>query len=206
MAGAPKLQSKMSAFWLQVHDMLREHGGRLKPAMQAFVGALYFALTVTSPSVAESGANVAQSGIAIFWNAAKCLGGYHTDFYSAHCDAGPSAVILDFQTKTQFYCVNAEAVDIRWAIPTDPKRGSPIPPSQVDWHPKCWKETLALGVEPNTTILVPQYNQSPPPNNYMTMNVFVLYDAAKGTIKACLIPLFPGFSVEPACADAEILS
>ena len=172
----------------------------------ANVGVLYFALTVASPSVAESGTNVAQSSIVIFWNAAKCSGGYHTDFYSAHCDAGPSAVILDFQTKIQYHCVNTEVVDIRWTIPTDPKRGSPIPPSQVDWHPKCWKQPLGFDVEPNTTILIPQYNQSPPPNNYMTMNVFVLYDAAKLTIKACLIPLFPGFPVEPACADAEIRS
>ena len=172
----------------------------------ANVGALHFALTVTSPSVAQSGTNVAQSGIVIFWNAAKCLGGYHSDFYSAHCDSGPSAAILDFNTKTQFFCVNTEAVDIRWAIPTDSKRGSPIPPSQVDWRPECWKKPLEFDVEPNTVILTPQYSQSPPPNYYMTMNVIVLYDAAKLTIKACLIPLFPGFPVEPACADAEIRS
>ncbi len=158
----------------------------------ANVGALYFALTVASPSVAESGTNVAQSSIVIFWNAAKCSGGYHTDFYSAHCDAGPSAVILDFQTKIQYHCVNNEAVDIRWTIPTDPKRGSPIPPSQVDWHPKCWKQPLGFDVEPNTTILIPQYNQSPPPNSYMTMNVFVLYDAAKIYNKGLPYPFVPG--------------
>ena len=40
----------------------------------------------------------------------------------------------------------------------------------------------------------------------MTMNVMVLYDAIKLTIKLCLVPLFPGFPVEPACADAEIRS
>ena len=170
------------------------------------VGALYFALAAASPSVAQTGTNAAQSGIVIFWNAAKCLGGYHSDFYSAHCDSGPSAAILDFNTKTQFFCVNAEAVDIRWAIPTDPKRGAPIPPSPVDWHPECWKKPLGFDVEPNTTILTPQYNQTPPANNYMTMNVIVLYDAAKVTIKACLIPLFPAFPVEPACADAEMRS
>lgn len=172
----------------------------------ANVGALYFALTVASPSVAESGSTVAQSSIVIFWNAAKCSGGYHSDFYSAHCDPGPSAAILDFKTKMQFFCVNTEAVDIRWVIPTDPKRGAPIPPSQLVWHPECWKEPIGVDVEPSTTILTPQYNQSPPPNNYMTMNVIVLYDAAKLTIKTCLIPLFPGLPVEPACADAEIRS
>lgn len=172
----------------------------------ANVGALHFALTVASPSVAQSETNVAQSGIVIFWNAAKCLGGYHSDFYSAHCDPGPSAAILDFNSKTQFFCVNTEAVDIRWAIPTDSKRGSPIPPSHVDWRPECWKKPLGFDVAPSTAILTPQYSQSPPPNYYMTMNVIVLYDAAKLTIKACLIPLFPEFPVEPACADAEIRS
>jgi hypothetical protein len=170
------------------------------------VGALSFALIAASPSVAEPGSAVAQSGIVIFWNAAKCIGGYHSDFYSAHCDPGPSATILDFDTKTQFFCVNAEPVDIRWAIPTGPKLGSPIPPSQVDWRPECWKEPIGFDVEPSMAILTPQYNQSPPPNNYMTMNVVVLYDAAKLTIKTCLIPLFPGLPVEPACTDAKIRS
>jgi hypothetical protein len=58
----------------------------------------------------------------------------------------------------------------------------------------------------NTQILSPQFSQTPPPNNYMTMNVVVLYDAGAPTIKICLVPLFPGFAVEPACADAEIRS
>src|ERR1700722_3621134 len=106
----------------------------------ATVGALYFALTMASPSSAQSGGDTAQSGIVIFWNAAKCIGGYHSDFYSAHCDPGPSATILDFNTKTQFLCVKPEPVDIRWAIPPGPKLGSPIPPSQFDWRPECWKE------------------------------------------------------------------
>ena len=174
------------------------------------VGALCFALTLVSPSVAASGTSIGQPGVVIFWNAAKCLGGYRSDFYSAHCESGPAAAILDFNTRIQFYCVNTEAVDIRWAIPnwspTDPKRGSPTPPSQVDWHLECWKQPLEFDVEPNTTILAPQYNQSPPPNNYMTMNVIVLYDATKPTIKTCLIPLFPQFPVVSACADAEIRS
>lgn len=174
------------------------------------VGALCFALTLVSPSVAASGTSIGQPGVVIFWNAAKCLGGYRSDFYSAHCKSGPAAAILDFNTRIQFYCVNTEAVDIRWAIPnwspTDPKRGSPTPPSQVDWHLECWKQPLEFDVEPNTTILAPQYNQSPPPNNYMTMNVIVLYDATKPTIKTCLIPLFPQFPVVSACADAEIRS
>jgi hypothetical protein len=172
----------------------------------ANVGALSFALTVASPSVAQSGSTVTQPSIVIFWNAAKCLGGYHSDFYSAHCDPGPSAAILDFKAKMQFFCTNAQAVDIRWAIPTDPKRGSPIAPSQVEWHPECWKEPIIVDAGQSTSILIPEYSQSPPPNNYMTMNVIALYDAAKFTIKICLIPLFPGLSVEPACADAEIRS
>jgi hypothetical protein len=170
------------------------------------VGALSFALTIASPSVAEPGSAVAQSGIVLFWNAAKCIGGYHSDFYSAHCDPGPSATILDFRTKIQFFCLDTAAVEIGWAIPTDTKRASPIPPSQIDWRPECRKEPLKLDVDPNTTILTPQYNQSPAPNYYMTMNVMVLYDAIKLTIKLCLVPLFPGFPVEPACADAEIRS
>ena len=170
----------------------------------ANVGALSFALTVASPSIAQSGSTVAQSGIVIFWNTAKCLGGYHSDFYSAHCDPGPSAAILDFKTKTQFFCTNPEAVDVRWAIPTDPKRGSPIAPSQVEWHPECWKRPIIVDVDPGTTVLVPQYSQSPPPNNYMTMNAIALYDASKITIKLCLIPIFPGLPVEPVCADAEV--
>jgi hypothetical protein len=172
----------------------------------ANVGALSFALTVASPSVAQSGSTVAQSGIVIFWNAAKCLGGYHSDFYSAHCDPGPSAAILDFKTKTQFLCTNPQVVDIRWAIPTDPKRGSPIAPSQVEWHPECWKQPIIVDVDQSTAVLTPQYSQSHPPNNYMTMNVIALYDATKLTIKICLVLLFPGLPVEPACADAEIRS
>jgi hypothetical protein len=61
-------------------------------------------------------------------------------------------------------------------------------------------------VDPNATILTPQYSQSPPPNYYTTMNVVVPYVAAKPTIKVCLVPLFPRFPVEPACADAQIRS
>jgi hypothetical protein len=172
----------------------------------ATVGALYFALTMASPSSAQSGDDIAQSGIVIFWNAAKCIGGYHSDFYSAHCDPGPSATILDFRTKIQFFCVGTEAVEIRWAIPTDAKPGSPLPAGKIDWRPECSKEPLKLDVGPNTAILTPQYNQTSAPNYYMTMNVMVLYDSAKLTIKLCLVPLFPGFPVEPACADAEIRS
>ena len=144
--------------------------------------------------------------VAIFWNAAKCDGGYQSDFYSAHCEPGPSAAILDFKTKMQFFCVSNEAVDIQWALPADAKRGPPIPPSKIIWRPECFKAPLGFDVDPNTTILVPQYSQSPPPNYYMTMNVVVLYDSAKTTIKVCLVPLFPRFPVEPACADAEMRS
>ena len=82
----------------------------------ADVGALSFALAVASPSDAQSGASVSQSGVVIFWNTAKCLGGYHSHFYSAHCEPGPAAAILDFNAKIQFYCVNSEALDIRWVI------------------------------------------------------------------------------------------
>ena len=172
----------------------------------ANVGALSFALTVASPSVAQSGSPVTQSGIVIFWNTAKCSGGYHSDFYSAHCDPGPSAAILDFNSKTQFLCTNPEAVDVRWSIPTDVKQGSPIAPSEMVWHPKCWKQPIKIDAEPGTSVLIPQYTQSPPPNNYMTLNAIALYDAAKTTIKLCLIPLFPGLPVEPVCADAEVAS
>src|SRR5271156_2367984 len=132
------------------------------------VGALSFGLIAASPSVAQSGGDTAQSSIVIFWNAAKCIGGYHSDFYSAHCDPGPSATILDFRTKIQFFCVDTESVEIRWAIRTDAKRGSPIPAGKIDWHPECWKEPLKLDVGPNTAILTPQYNQSTAPNYYMT--------------------------------------
>lgn len=123
----------------------------------ANVGALSFALTVASPSVAQSGSPVTQSGIVIFWNTAKCSGGYHSDFYSAHCDPGPSAAILDFNSKTQFLCTNPEAVDVRWSIPTDVKQGSPIAPSEMVWHPKCWKQPIKIDAEPGTSVLIPQY-------------------------------------------------
>jgi hypothetical protein len=175
-------------------------------AMHRNVGALCFALTAASPSFPQSGSAVAQSGVVIFWDAAKCLGGYQSDNYSVHCEPGPSATILDFKTKMQFFCVNNEAVDIRWENSTDPNRGSPIRPSQIVWRPECWKMPLGFDVDPNTTILRPQYSQTPPPNYYMTMNVVVLYDPEKPTIKACLVPLFPLFPVQPACADAEIRS
>jgi hypothetical protein len=171
----------------------------------ANIGAMSFTI-MASPSIAQSGSADAQSGTVIFWNVAKCSGGYHSDFYSAHCEPGPSAAIFDFKTKIQVFCVNDEAVDIRWAIPPDRKRGAPIPPSQVNWRPECWKAPLGFDVDPNATILTPQYSQSPAPNYYMTMNAIVLYDAAKLTIKACLIPLFPDLPVEPACADAEVRS
>jgi hypothetical protein len=142
----------------------------------ASAGAACFALTPASPSIAQSGGAVAQS-VAIFWNAAECDGGYQSDFYSAHCEPGPSAA-----------------------------RGPPIPPSKIIWRPECFKAPLGFDVDPDTTILVPQYSQSPPPNYYMTMNVVVLYDSAKTTIKVCLVPLFPKLPVEPACADAEMRS
>jgi hypothetical protein len=106
----------------------------------------------------------------------------------------------------QFFCVDNEAVDIRWAFPADAKRGPPIPPSAINWRPECWKTPLGFDVDPSATALTPQYSQSPPPNYYMTMNVVVLYDPAKPTMKICLVPLFPKFAVEPACADAEIRS
>ena len=119
---------------------------------------------------------------------------------------GPFGTVLDFKTKMQFFCVNNEAADARWAISADAKPGPPIPPSQIAWRPECWKAPLGFDVDPNTAILTPQYSQTPPPNYYMTMNMVVLYDAAKPSIKACLIPLFPRFPVEPACADAKIQS
>ena len=173
-------------------------------------GALLFALTAASPSIAESGDPAAQPGVVIVWNVTKCSGGYRADVYSAHCEPGPAAAILDFNSRVQFHCVNAGPADVRWAIPnwsaTDPKRGSPIAPSQVDWRLECWKAPLELDVQPGTAILEPPYTQSTPPNNYMTMNVVVLYDAARSVIKACLVPLFPEFPVKPACADAEIRS
>ena len=74
--------------------------------------ALGVVLTPVSPSLAQSGGADAQSGVAIFWDAAQCTGGYRSDVYLAHCEPGPAAVILDFKTKTQFSCVDTEAVDI----------------------------------------------------------------------------------------------
>ena len=116
--------------------------------------ALFFALTAASSrSGAQSQSVVAQPDVVVFWDAAKCVGGYHSDFYSAHCEPGPSTTILDFKTRMQFFCLNSEAVDIRWAIPADAKPGSPIPPSQIDWRPQCWKTRLAFEVDPNATIL-----------------------------------------------------
>ena len=157
------------------------------------VGVLGLALTAASPSSPQSGNAAEQFGIVIFWDAAKCGGGYQTNSYSVHCEPGPFGAILDFNTKMRFFCVNNEAVDVRWAIPADAKPGPPIPPSQMTWSPECWKAPLGFDVDPNTSVLTPQYSQSPPPNYYMTMNVVVLYDAAKPTIKACLVPFFPGF-------------
>ena len=174
------------------------------PLRIANIGTLGLALTLASPLLAQSGSGAAQSGAVIYWNAAKCTGGYRLDVYSAHCEPGPAAVILDFKTKVQFSCVDSAPVDIRWAIPADAKPGPPIPPSEINWRPECWKTPLDLEVSPNATILAPQYSQTPPPNNYMTMNVAVVYDAAAPTIKICLVPLFPRFAVEPACADAQI--
>jgi hypothetical protein len=169
--------------------------------------ALFFALTAASSrSWAQSQSVVAQPDVVVFWDAAKCVGGYHSDFYSAHCEPGSwlNRTPSFERQRMQLLASTARPADIRWAIPADAKPGSPIPPSQIDWRPQCWKTRLAFEVDPNATILTPQYSQSPPPNYYMTMNAVVLYDAAKPSIKACLVPLFPRFTVEPACADAEI--
>ena len=168
----------------------------------ANVGALCFALTIMSPSLSRSGSAADQSGVLIFWDATKCTGNNQANFYSAHCEPGPFGAVLDFKTKMQFSCVNNKAADILWAIPADTKPGPPIPPSQITWRLECWKAPLGFDVDPNTTIFTPRYTQSPPPNMY----VVVLYDAAKPTIKACLVPFFPRFPVAPACADAEIRS
>jgi hypothetical protein len=170
------------------------------------IGTLGLALTLASPSIAQSGSDAAQSGAVIYWNAAQCTGGYRPDVYSVHCEPGPAAVILDFKAKAQFSCMDSAPADIRWAIPADAKPGPPIPPSEINWRAECWKTPLRFDAGANTQILSPQFSQTPPPNNYMTMNVVVLYDAGAPTIKICLVPLFPGFAVEPACADAEIRS
>ena len=170
----------------------------------AHVGAIVLTLAASPLSLAQSGSAEAQSGVVIFWNAAQCVGGYQSKVYTVHCEPGPSATIVDLNTKMQFFCVNNEAVDIRWEIPAGADRGPPLPPSQIAWRPKCWKMPLGFDVDPNAAILSPPYSQTPPPNNYMTINVIVVYDSAKPTIKACLVPLFPRFSVQPACADAEI--
>jgi hypothetical protein len=172
----------------------------------AHVGAIVLTLAASPLSLAQSSSAEAQSGVVIFWNAAQCAGGYSAAFYSAHCYPGPAATILDFRSKMQFSCVDNEDVDIRWTIPAAAKQGSPIPPSEINWRPECWKTALGFDVDPNAAILAPHYSQSPPPNYYMTMNVVVLYDPAKPTMKICLVPLFPKFAVEPACADAEIRS
>ena len=93
----------------------------------ANAGALGLALTAASPSFPQSGSAADQSGVVIFWDAAKCAGGYETNSYSVHCEPGPFGTVLDFKTKMQFFCVNNEAVDVRWAIPADAKPGPPIP-------------------------------------------------------------------------------
>ena len=172
----------------------------------ANIGMLGLALTLASPLLAQSGSGAVQSGVVIYWNAAQCTGGYRLDAYSAHCQPGPAAVILDFNTKAQFSCADSASVDIQWTIPADAKPGPPLPPSEIKWRPECWRTPLRFDVGPNAAILSPQYSQTPPPNNYMSMNVVVLYDAAAPSIKICLVPLFPRFAVEPACADAEIRS
>jgi hypothetical protein len=174
--------------------------------MRLTIGALCLALTAASPSFAQSAGAAAQSGPVVFWNAAQCVGGYQSNVYTVHCEPGPFTTILDFQTKMQFFCVNNEAVDVRWENTAGANRGPPLPPSQIAWRPECWKKPLGLDVDPNAAILSPPYSQTPPPNNYMTINVIVVYDPAKPTIKACLVPLFPRFSVQPACGDAEIRS
>ena len=138
----------------------------------ASIAALWVAAAPASHAQAADAS--AQSGVAVFWDAGQCLGGYHTAFLSAHCEQGPTAVILDFKTKTQFFCVNDGAVDIRWAIPPDAKLGSLVPPTEIVWRPGCWKAPFGFDVDPNAMILTPQYGQSPPPNYYMTMNVVVL--------------------------------
>ena len=159
----------------------------------ASAGVLFLAVGLASPSLAQSGSVGAQSGVVVFWDAGQCLGGYHSELFSAHCEPGPTAVVLDFKTKMQFFCINDGAVDIRWAIPADAKPGPPIPPNQIAWRPECWKAPLGFDVDPNATIFTPQYTQTPPPNYYMTMDVVVFYDAAKPLIKLCLVPLFPRF-------------
>jgi hypothetical protein len=167
---------------------------------------LVLALTAAWPSLAQSRSAEAQSGVVIFWDVTQCAGGFRPDVYSAHCEPGPAAIILDFNAKTQFSCVDGEAVDIRWKIPAGAKLGPPIPPTEISWRPECWKAPIDFDVSPDATILTPQYSQTPPPNNYMTMNAIVLYDSSKPIIKICLVPLFPKFAVRPACAEAEIRS
>ena len=61
--------------------------------------ALGLALTPLSPSLGQQIGGEPQSGVAIFWNAAQCTGGYRLDAYSAHCQPGPAAVILRLQHK-----------------------------------------------------------------------------------------------------------
>ena len=169
--------------------------------------ALVFALAPASPSFAQSGGDENQSSrLAIFWDAAQCTGGYRLDAYLAHCEPGPAAVILDFNAKTQFSCVDNEAVDIQWAIPADAKPGPPLAPSEIKWRPECWKAPLDLDAGPNTVVFAPHHSQTPPPNIYMTMNAMVLYDSTKPAVKICLVPLFPKLAVKPVCADAEIKS
>ena len=172
----------------------------------ASASALGFAAALASPSLGQPAGAEPQSGVVIFWDAAQCTGGYRLNVYSAHCEPGPEAVILDFKTKTQFSCMDNEAAQIRWAFPADASPGPPIPPSEIDWRVECWKTPLDVDASPDATVLTPQYSQTPPPNIYMTMNAVVLYDASKPTIKICLVPLFPQFAVKPACADAEIKS
>ena len=106
--------------------------------------ALGLALTPLSPSLGQQIGGEPQSGVAIFWNAAQCTGGYRLDAYSAHCQPGPAAVILDFNTKAQFSCADSASVDIQWAIPADAQPGPPLPPSEIKWRPECWRTPLRV--------------------------------------------------------------
>jgi hypothetical protein len=47
----------------------------------ASASALGLALTLASPSLAQSNGDESQSGVAIFWDAAQCTGGYRLDAY-----------------------------------------------------------------------------------------------------------------------------
>ena len=86
------------------------------------------------------------------------------------------------------------------------KQGSPIAPSEMVWHPKCWKQPIKIDAEPGRSVLYTPI--------YPVTAAQQLYDPEcdrplrRGEDHNKTLPylLFPGLPVEPVCADAEVAS